>query len=772
MTIGTLRTTWKLLILLAVLLAPLTPLAAQDEAQEQIERHLAVGKALLDQGDPAAAQSEFRAILRIDATNRDALRLMTAAQLRLEAQRNEARAPRQEAAPQSPKESTPLNDALQEQARQLADTFAKDKARAQDAAAKQAGRQIALAREQQIKLLYNRGMRLYREGAYPDAISAFQHMVTLDPAHPLVRSAQEQITRTEIKLAELKAKAGMRGLAGGATAVPELERQLAAKRIEMDTAMKYARLAMKDKDYDLALQSVQRVLAQDPTHDAAQKLLAEIQLAKAQQDRHQLERLVKQDEAEMLNDVVRAQLTPPVATPVSASATSQSPAAVHERLSQPISFSFENVPLADVLAFIGDAASISIIPSPQLDLRASTVTLKVQDMPLEQAIKYLAKSQGLAYRIEPDAVLIAQPEEFANAMMETRAFLLHSGLGPFALETAAITSNPSLTMSTLKELIESSIPQPPESKIVLDERSGSLVATNTPENLELLQDLLTQLDVAPLQVLIEARFIELTMTELEQKGVEAILTGNFAFDKKGAAGGTQGPGTQLTSGSGIKFPAISRESEGANLTLQGVLTGTQFELVLHALEENSKSKTLSAPRVSTLNNQTALIRVVDEFRYPTRYEVSLIQFDINGDGDFDDAGETEFANVPQDFQKRDIGILMAVTPSVGQDGKTITLILSPEVSAFSQFRTLEGGVVVPEFTSSQLTTSVAIESGQTAVLGGLMKDSVSDTTSKVPFFGDLPVVGGMFRQTRTTNTRKNLIIFITARILAPRTERT
>ena len=199
-----------------------------------------------------------------------------------------------------------------------------------------------------------------------------------------------------------------------------------------------------------------------------------------------------------------------------------------------------------------------------------------------------------------------------------------------------------------------------------------------------------------------------------------------------------------------------------------MLTGTQFESVLHLLEETQKSKTLSAPRVTTLNNQTATIKVVEEFRYPTRYEVSLVQFDVNGDGDFDDAGETEFVNVPQDFQKRDIGILLNVTPSVGKDRKTVTLVLAPEVSQFSQFRDLGGGVTVPEFTSSQLTTSVAIENGSTVVLGGLMKDTVSDTNTKVPFLGDIPVVGSLFRQHEQTQTRKNLLIFVTARVLGPR----
>ncbi|MBI3312563.1 MAG: type II and III secretion system protein [Candidatus Omnitrophica bacterium] len=299
--------------------------------------------------------------------------------------------------------------------------------------------------------------------------------------------------------------------------------------------------------------------------------------------------------------------------------------------------------------------------------------------------------------------------------------------------------------------------------------------TNTGENLRKVERLLSELDVTPVQVLIEARFVDITLTELEQRAFESVLTGDYAITKKGlevpgAKPVLKGrdPANIIAKGGGFKFPALARESEGANITLQGVLTALQFETVLHLLEETQKSKTLSAPRVTTLNNQAASIKIVDEFRYPTRYEVSLVQFDINGDGDFDDAGETEFVNVPQDLQKRDVGILLNVTPSVGKDLNTITLVLSPEVSTFSKFRDLGGSVSVPEFTSSQLTTSVVIEAGQTVVLGGLMKDTFSEQVTKVPILGDMPLVGGLFQQRRETQERKNLLIFVTARVLAPR----
>ena len=645
-------------------------------------------------------------------------------------------------------------------------------------------RQLKSAREQQLKFLYAQALERYRTGHYQQAIDLLQQMVMIEPGHELVKAAERLMAQADSKLLEQRAmaRASTAPVGTSAAGVSDLERLLTEKRIEQETQLKFAKAALQSKDYDKALELVYRVLHDDPQQAEALRLREQLDMAKLKHEAQQLEGRVAIDEQQMRNEISKRELLQPEPTTMKAAATltSAGQAPVMEQmmahLTQPISFDFQDVAFSDVLQFLADSANISVIPSPQLDLKQRHVSMKVNQLPLGIAIKYLVKNQALAYRVEPDAILIATPEEFSNEPLQTRVFFLRSGFGPFALEAAAIEPNAAIPMDSIQELIKRSVPQPTGSKIVRDERSGALVITNTADNLKLVERLLGQLDVTPLQVLIEARFVELTLSELEQFSVEGVLTGNVALTKQttGATSAThtRGPGNQLASGSGEKFPAIARENEGANVTLQGVLTGTQFESVLHLLEERGKTKTLSAPRVTTLNNQPATIRVVEEFNYPTRYEVSLIQFDINGDGDFDDAGETEFANVPQDLQKRDIGILLNVTPSVGKDLKTITLVLAPEVSQFSQFRNLGGGVTVPEFTSSQLTTSVVIENGQTVVLGGLMKDTTSNTVSKIPVLGDLPVVGPLFRQTSSSSTRKNLLIFITARLLAPRSETT
>jgi type II secretory pathway component GspD/PulD (secretin) len=664
----------------------------------------------------------------------------------------------------------------QRQAQRLALELAEKKAKAKQAQERQAQQQVIVARERQLKNLYQEGLRLFRRGRYAQSIEQLQKLALLDPSHPLVKSAQHLIGRAEIK--QLQQKSSLAQAHPGGPAVPdemvsELEKLLADKRVEQDTLIRHARSAIRDRHHDTAIELLYRVLKQDPTSRQAQVLLEQARKAKLEREEERLAAEIDLEEQEMMNDVLRAEQVPedslqrkPRPLPVGA-VTAESSTRMHAKLAEPISFDFQEVALADVLDFVADAADVSIIPSPRLDLKTQQVSLRIDKLPLELALKYLMKHQGLAYRIEDGVILIASQEEFSAEPLETRVMFLRSGLGPFALETAAVETNPALIMDPLKDLLEQAIEKPSGSKIVVDERSGCLIVTNTAQNIRKIEQLLSKLDVAPLQVLIETRFVELTMTDLEHLGFESVLNDDVALTKTASKFNTKGPEHQIAKAGGSKFAALSRESEGLNLTLQGVLTDVQFESVLHLLEEQQKSKTLSAPRVTTLNNQSAQIKVVEEFRYPTRYEVSLVQFDVNGDGDFDDAGETEFVNVPQDFQKRDIGILLNVTPSVGKDLKTVTLVLAPEVSQFSQFRDLGGGVTVPEFTTSQLTTSVVMQHGQTVVLGGLMKDTTSETLTKVPVLGDLPLLGNLFRQHEQSQTRKNLIIFVTARVLAP-----
>jgi general secretion pathway protein D len=236
----------------------------------------------------------------------------------------------------------------------------------------------------------------------------------------------------------------------------------------------------------------------------------------------------------------------------------------------------------------------------------------------------------------------------------------------------------------------------------------------------------------------------------------------WAGDKNRAGNDVYG----VSQNSGVNFLDFSRLDEGFNLTYQGILSNPQFQAAMHALQEKQNAKTLSAPRITTLNNQAATIEIVDEYIYPTRYEASLVQYDINGDGDYDDAGETEWINVPQDFVTRNVGILLHVKPSVGSDKKTITLAMTPEVSEDTGTSyTYTGGVTIPNFTTRNLSTSVMVKNGETVVLGGLIKEVNTVVKTKVPILGDIPLLGSLFKKSTDSKERRNLLIFVTASIM-------
>ncbi|MBI1991720.1 MAG: hypothetical protein HYS71_00570, partial [Candidatus Omnitrophica bacterium] len=394
-----------------------------------------------------------------------------------------------------------------EQAQQLAIQISREKLKQQAAQEREAQRQVRLARERQLKTLYQKALSRYQQGAYQDAAVTLQQMVVLDPTHPLVKAADRLIARSELKHFEqrLRASAKLPPQAGGAN-VPGLEQLLTQKRMELETVLKYAKSELQAERYDAAEKLLTAILVQDPSQRQAQQLLEQVQLARLNEERVRLTRSVERDEAAMVNEVMRAQLLPDGTRQGSAAAAQRLTQAPRELLSaaltQPVSFRFRDVPLSDVIEFISDAANLSIIPSPRLDLTARRVSLTVNDLPLEQAVKYLARSLSLAYRVEPDAILIAAPEEFSSEPLETRVFFLRNGLGPFALATSAVEPNPALAMESIRHLIEQTIPQVSGGKLVMDERSGALIVTNTTQNLALVERLLSQLDVTPTQVLI------------------------------------------------------------------------------------------------------------------------------------------------------------------------------------------------------------------------------------------------------------------------------
>ena len=676
-------------------------------------------------------------------------------------------------------------------------------------------------KEQNIKAVFETAMGYYRSKDYPSSIVEFKKVKEMDSASSLAVQADAYIRSMQQDIKQSQEKMMLTRMEEAKRAKIDMEKQAERQKIAMEKELKAQRLELarkekeketlkkifeqrlktkeardrvnkiailmdsiigniREKRFEEAEVLVNKATQEFPGNEKFKEILHYIDMQKIKMEESALKRARELTEEKMMLDVAKQHIIPEENKDVGA--VSDHPLQINEkkimpivkipeirkRLKIPISVDFKDVELDYVLSFLSDATGVNIVPSTGIDMAEKKVSIKIKDMPLEEALRYILKSQDLVYRIEEDAVWVATKDEISNEKIDTRVYFLSQGVGRFEeFTTQAKGANESSAsavpseVKTVKNILENSVDWPKDSKLTLDERTGALIISNTPSNLETIENLLYNLDITPMQVLIEARFLEVKVSDLDDMGVEWKLNNMWAGDKNRAGNDVYG----VSKNSGVDFSNFSRSDEGFNLTYQGILSNPQFQAVLHALQEKQNVKTLSAPRITTLNNQTATIEIVDEYIYPTRYEASLVQYDINGDGDFDDAGETEWVNVPQDFVTRNVGILLHVKPSVGVDKNSITLALTPEVSEDAGSFTYSGNVSIPNFTTRNLSTSVMVKNGETIVLGGLIKETNTNVKTKVPVLGDIPFVGGLFRKSTDSKERRNLLIFVTASIM-------
>ena len=450
----------------------------------------------------------------------------------------------------------------------------------------------------------------------------------------------------------------------------------------------------------------------------------------------------------------------------------------------------------------------SVSEEPEMGVVSDRITISLINIPLIEALKYILSAKGLKYRIDEYAIVVSTPEKLSSVEMETRYYHLSSGLGIFTEFVKKMQTEEEQaggvkkglkaeSKITIKDVLEQSgVPFPAGSKVFLDKRTGTLIVRNTAQNLGLVEEVLRMLDITPFQVEIEARFIEVTEEKAQELGLEWIITSpdyRFYSDKlrldnkttdaiygqyPDPAGQTGREG--LTHGMRYldeKFLSDSPyqfKPSGNILSLSGILTQPEFRAILHALNQSGFSNVLSAPKVTTLNNQQSQIEVVKEIIYPTEFE--LTPATTNDFGSI----VTQPVVTPAAWTTRDIGIILNVTPSVGADKKTVNLSLKPEVSKFLEWKDYgisKGAnwsaipIKQPIFFSQNVDTNVVVNDGETVVLGGLIKEDTVVTEDKIPVLGDIPIVGRLFRSNTERSKKTNLIIFVTANLLSPTGER-
>jgi general secretion pathway protein D len=508
------------------------------------------------------------------------------------------------------------------------------------------------------------------------------------------------------------------------------------------------------------------------------------------------------------------------------------------------------------------------ISAPSINPAEARITITLNQIPLGEALRYIASQAGLKLKIEPYAVSIIPISELSNDLL-TKQYRVPPGFisgslnasGSALNQPAANAKTAAQTTGTAKDTQEStggrllvnregakeflegqgvSFSVPGSSANFLPQNSR-LIVRNTPDMLELVDAIVEQANVSgPKQVEIEAKFIEITQNNLKSMGFDWLL-GPFTFggnNQLAGTGGTSGTGATvnqadypfnttgqnpITAGNrsgnlAINGNAIDSLLLGTTTTqllspgifgVGGLLTDPQFQVVVRALNQKKGVDLLSAPRVTTKSGQRAVIEIVREFRYPTQFQPPQIPQTVgtvrndSATGDIlpaiiplgNGSNVPVTPTTPTAFETRNTGVTLEVEPVVGPDGVTIDLNLVPQVVEFEGFinygspilspsssfldtvanviRSTPQNVITPNvinqpiFSTRKVTTSVSVWDGQTVVLGGLMREDVQKTEDRTPILGDIPIVGRLFRTNVDQHIKRNLIIFVTARLINP-----
>jgi general secretion pathway protein D len=368
--------------------------------------------------------------------------------------------------------------------------------------------------------------------------------------------------------------------------------------------------------------------------------------------------------------------------------------------------------------------------------------------------------------------------------------------------------------------------------------SSKLLVKNTQSNLDLIDSLVeVSLATPPSQVEIEARFLEVSQSNLQELGFDWLMG---AFQLPGGSGVNTGGGTvgnrqgqanrgnypfvnpangqpagamtvdpagnvtagNVTSGNRTGSAAVTANALDALLfgspagpaagvlALAGVFTNPQFQVVLRAINQQKGVDLVSAPKVTVTSGRKATINITQKFPYPRDYSPPTVVAATT-------PGQIQPANpaTPTSFETRNCGVQLEVEPTVGPDGYTIELSLSPQITEFQGFvnygspissiATVYNAILQnrsigtqkvfltantinqPVFSVRQVDTQVTVYDGQTVVLGGLMREDVQKVQDKTPIVGDLPLVGSLFRSSSNQRIKRNLLIFVSAGLLDP-----
>lgn len=427
---------------------------------------------------------------------------------------------------------------------------------------------------------------------------------------------------------------------------------------------------------------------------------------------------------------------------------------------QKLSLNFQSIEVRSLLQVIADFTNFNVITSDSVN---GTVTLRLQDVPWDQALDIILQSKGLGMRKTGNVLWIAPKDEInAKEKLELESVVALQNLEPLRTQAfqmnytkaadvaAQLTASGSSAGNTNSRLLS------PRGSTISEARTNQLFVTDIPSKLEQVQQLIAKLDIPVRQVLIEARIVEASDTFGKSLGVRLggginpaggvqiasndgnPLNASFGSSYVNGASGT-------TSGSFVNLPAVGQAGYNPAtfaISLFGAGAGRFLNLELQALEADGKGKVVSSPRVVTADQIKALIEQGTELPYQVASS----------------SGATSIA-----FRKANLKL--EVTPQITPEGN---IILDVDVTKDTVGQSTTAGYAI---NTKHIQTQVLVENGGTVVIGGIFELTETDSETKVPLLGDLPAVGNLFKSRSRVANKTEMLVFITPKVVADRASR-
>lgn len=451
--------------------------------------------------------------------------------------------------------------------------------------------------------------------------------------------------------------------------------------------------------------------------------------------------------------------------------------AMMKLLQKPISLHLDNTTLNDIIFTIGQTEGINFVADRSLPAFQQKLSIHMERVKLWELLRYISRNLDVQFQVGDELVWIVDGKDPKKALEETRVYRLRKGFilparfGPDeVVQTKVIQQNvQTITESQkLNAFVNDLAPAIPAleraitnfftgSKYLIDYERNLVVARGTPEQLEVLETLIKEFDRGLQQVLIEARFVTVSAAAFQRLGV-AWETGRTSFDTE--------VDTSTATALGILNPAF-----GISETFTNILNRRSLTATLSLLDQSGESQTLSAPRLTVINNLPATISDGRTQYYYEEYQVKQQILERRSSSAIVPSGK------PTKIQS---GASLDVLASVGGDGRTIFLALRPRVNSevkLAPFATITdkddaGNVVstfdikLPEYRTQELATRVAIRSGETVVMGGVLERQQTTYVESIPLLGNLPIIGAAFRRRTEVDRPRYLLVFVTATLLS------